>query len=81
MRKLILLLIPMLLLLSCQSLEQKEVVRIPEIDWPEFPVLEDAAHPTDEEVIQLAKFKVWYEANLNYYEQLEEKYNEHARPD
>ena len=81
MRKLILLLIPMLLLMSCQSLGQREVVRVPEIDWPEFPVIENAKYPTDEEVIQLAKFKVWYEANLNYYEQLEEKYNDNKRPD
>lgn len=54
---------------------------MPEIEWPEFPVIENAKYPTDEEVIQLAKFKVWYEANLNYYEQLEEIYNEHKRPD
>lgn len=80
MRKLMLLLLPMLLLLSCQSLGQKETVRVPEIDWPEFPILEDARHPTEEEVIRLAKFKVWYEANLNYYEQLEELYNDNKRP-
>lgn len=54
---------------------------MPEIEWPEFPVIENAKYPTDEEVIQLAKFKVWYEATLNYYEQLEEIYNEHKRPD
>ena len=81
MRKLMLLLLLTPLLLSCQSLEQKEVVRVPEIEWPEFPNIKDERHPTDEEVIQLAKFKVWYEAKLNYYEQLEEKYNEHKRPD
>lgn len=61
----------MMLLTSCVTTKIEEKIIVPEIAWPEFPVLASSAI-TDEYIIQLAKFKTAYELRLEEYNKLKE---------